>query len=106
MGPDHTVEVARLSPHRRLARCSCGGGTYHLHWDAGTFRLTEGAVWFLVQTLHEALGPEGAGVVWLGSVGLRLAPGEGWQLLGLLQEGLRRGREGVEALCLRPRHAN
>uniref|UniRef100_A0A7C5VEX8 Uncharacterized protein n=1 Tax=Thermus caliditerrae TaxID=1330700 RepID=A0A7C5VEX8_9DEIN len=102
----HTVEVARLSPHRYVTRCGCGGGTYHLHWDAGTFRLTEEAVRYLVRVLGEILSPEGAGVVWLGSVGLRLARGEGWQLQRLLAESLRPEKEVPELQAVWLRYTN
>lgn len=106
MIPDHAEEVARLSPHRHLSRCPCGGGTYHLHWDAGTFRLTEDGVRHLVQKLAEVLHPDGSGTLWFGSVGLRLGPGEGWQLLYLLQEGLHHQLKTPESLAFWPRHMN
>jgi hypothetical protein len=49
--PEHAEVVARLSEGRYLARCSCNGGTYHLHWDAATFRLTPEGLTFLAQVL-------------------------------------------------------
>ncbi|WP_318774254.1 hypothetical protein [Thermus sp.] len=88
MEPEHAQEVARLSPTRYLARCACHGGTYHLHWDAGTFRLNQEDIAFLMRVLQEVLENGTGGVVWLGSVGLRFGPEEGEELLRLLRAGL------------------
>ncbi|GAA5335229.1 MULTISPECIES: hypothetical protein [Thermus] len=88
MEPEHAQVVARISESRYLARCSCNGGTYHLHWDAGTFRLTPEGLLFLAQVLEDLLSRGGDGVVWLGAVGLRFREGEGQELLRLLRRGL------------------
>ncbi|APD10390.1 MULTISPECIES: hypothetical protein [Thermus] len=88
MEPDHTRVVARLSETRYLSRCACNRGTYHLHWDAATFRLTPEGLLFLAQVLKDLLARGGGGVVWLGAVGLRFQEAEGQDLLRLLQQGL------------------
>lgn len=84
---DHQEVVARLSEARYLARCPCHGGTYHLHWDAATFRLTPEGLGFLTRVLEDLLARGEEGVVWLGSVGLRFRKGEGWALLWLVRQG-------------------
>jgi hypothetical protein len=103
MEPDHQEVVVRLSEARYLARCGCNGGTYHLHWDAATFRLTPEGLRFLARVLEDLLERGGEGVVWLGTVGLRFREEEGEALLRLLQAGLlpKRGRPG-----LWPRYVN
>lgn len=102
--PEHAEVVARLSEGRYLARCSCNGGTYHLHWDAATFRLTPEGLTFLAQVLEDLLAQgNDEGAVWLGSVGLRFRKGEGWGLLRLLRQGLLPGKEPPRALL---RHLN
>ena len=104
MEPEHAEVVARLSEGRYLARCSCNGGTYHLHWDAATFRLTPEGLTFLAQVLEDLLAQgTDEGAVWLGSVGLRFRKGEGWGLLRLLRQGLLPGKEPPRALL---RHLN
>ena len=101
---EHAEVVARLSEGRYLARCSCNGGTYHLHWDAATFRLTPEGLTFLAQVLEDLLAQgNDEGAVWLGSVGLRFREGEGWGLLRLLRQGLLPGKEPPRALL---RHLN
>ena len=102
MEPEHAEVVARLSEGRYLARCSCNGGTYHLHWDAATFRLTPEGLTFLAQVLEDLLAQGNEeGAVWLGSVGLRLGKGGGGGLLRRRREGVLPGEERRRAL-LRP----
>ena len=91
MEPEHAEVVARLSEGRYLARCSCNGGTYHLHWDAATFRLTPEGLTFLAQVLEDLLaqGNERCGSArWaLGS-----GRGKGGGSSGCCVRGFSRGR--------------
>ncbi|GGN02243.1 hypothetical protein GCM10007092_15640 [Thermus composti] len=100
---DHQEVVARLSEARYLARCPCQGGTYHLHWDAATFRLTPEGLGFLAQVLEDLLAQGEEGVVWLGAVGLRFRKGEGWALLWLLRQGTLLPKKALEGSF---RHVN